>query len=267
LPATDLGLLVEAAEAAGRIALRHFGRSPETWAKDDGAGPVTEADLEIDRMLRAELLAARPGYGWLSEETEDGPERLAAERAFVVDPLDGTRAFLAGEPSFAHSLAVVERGRVTAGVVHLPKLGRTYTAALGQGARRDGVPIRASGREAVEGARVLAPANNFRPEHWPGGMPRVARHFRPSIAYRLCLAAEGRFDAMLTLRETWEWDVAAGSLAAAEAGATVTSARGEVPTFNREVPRLAGILAAGPALHRALMERLRPGADREEGPA
>jgi myo-inositol-1(or 4)-monophosphatase len=264
LPAADLKLLVEAAEAAGRIALRHFGRRPEIWDKADGAGPVTEADLEIDRMLRAELLAARPGYGWLSEETEDGPERLEAERAFVVDPLDGTRAFIAGEASFAHSLAVVERGLVTAGVVHLPKLGRTYTAALGQGAWRDGVPIRASGRETVEGARVLAPSANFRTELWPGGMPLVARHFRPSIAYRLCLAAEGRFDAMLTLRETWEWDVAAGSLAAAEAGAIVTSAAGEAPAFNRAVPRLAGIVAAGPVLHRALMERLCPETARGE---
>ncbi len=259
MPATDLGLLVEAAEAAGRIALRHFGRSPETWVKEGGAGPVTEADLEIDRMLRAELIGARPDYGWLSEETEDGPARLEAERAFVVDPLDGTRAFIAGEGNFAHSLAVVERGRVTAGVVHLPKLGRTYTAALGQGARRDGVPIRASGQAEADGARVLTPSHSLRPEHWPGGVPRVSRHFRTSIAYRLCLAAEGRFDAMLTLRETWEWDVAAGSLAAAEAGAVVTTATGEAPVFNRAVPRLPGIVAAGPALHRALMARLRPG--------
>ena len=80
-------------------------------------------------MLRRRLLAARPGYGWLSEESEDGPARLAAARVFIVDPIDGTRAFLAGERAWAHSLAVAEAGRVVAGVVHLPALGRIYAAA------------------------------------------------------------------------------------------------------------------------------------------
>ncbi len=256
MPATDLVLLTEAAEAAGRIALRYFGQRPQTWEKGGGAGPVTEADLEIDRMLRTELRAARPDYGWLSEETEDGPARLTAERAFIVDPLDGTRAFLAGEPSFAVSLAVAEQGRVTAGVVHLPKLGRTYAAAAGQGARRDGALIHPSGVVRLDGATVLAPKNNFVPEYWPNGVPAIRRHFRPSLAYRLCLAAEGRFDAMLTLKDTWEWDVAAGTLIAAEAGAVVTTREGEAPVFNRELPHLPGIVVAGKALHAQIMARL-----------
>lgn len=256
MPASDLALLVDAAEAAGRIALRYFGQRPQTWEKGGGAGPVTQADLEIDRMLRTELRAARPDYGWLSEETEDGPARLEAERTFIVDPLDGTRAFLAGEKSFAISIAVADRGRVTAGVVHLPKLGRTYAAAEGQGAWRDGERIRPSDVRILEGATILAPRNNFVPEYWPQGIPAIRRHFRPSLAYRLCLAAEGRFDAMLTLRDTWEWDVAAGTLIAAEAGAVVTTRDGDAPVFNRELPRLPGVVVAGQALHAEILARL-----------
>ena len=252
----DLALLRDAAEAAGRIALRHFGQGPETWDKGGGAGPVTEADLEIDRMLRAELRAARPDYGWLSEETEDGPERLDRPRVFIVDPLDGTRAFLNGEPNFAHSLAVADNGLITAGIVHLPKLGRTYAAASGRGAHRDGIRIGPTGAAHLPGATVLAPKNNFAPEHWRGGTPAIKRHFRASLAYRLCLAAEGRFDAMLTLKDTWEWDVAAGSLIASEAGAVVTTRTGEPPTFNRTHPQLPGIVAAGPKLHAAILARL-----------
>jgi myo-inositol-1(or 4)-monophosphatase len=256
LPGHDLALLAAAAEAAGAIALRHFGAAPEVWDKPGGAGPVSAADLEIDRMLRAELGAARPGYGWLSEESDDGPERLTAERVFVVDPIDGTRAFLKGEASFSHALAVVEAGRVVAGVVHLPKLGRTYAASEGGGATLNGAPIRPSAREAIDEATVLSNAASFAPELWPGGVPRMRRHFRPSLAYRLCLLGEGRFDAMLTLKDTWEWDVAAGDLIAREAGVAVTTRVGERPRYNNPRPQVAGVIAAGPPLHAAILARL-----------
>jgi myo-inositol-1(or 4)-monophosphatase len=195
--------LEDAARAAGEIALRHFERGFEVWEKPGGQGPVTAADLEIDRMLRAELLAARPEYGWLSEESLDGAERLAAERVFVVDPIDGTRAFVARERAWGHSLAVSEKGRVTAAVVHLPRLGRTYAAAAGAGATVNGRPIAASARAELDGARVLANAAALDQANWRGRPPRLERHMRPSLAYRLCLAAEGRFDAMLTFRDLW----------------------------------------------------------------
>jgi myo-inositol-1(or 4)-monophosphatase len=255
LPEADLPLLEEAARAAGALALAHLGRA-EAREKPGGHGPVTEADLAVDRMLRAELTAARPGYGWLSEESEDGPARLAAERIFIVDPIDGTRAFVAGRRAWAHALAVAEHGRVVAAVVHLPMLGRTYAAALGGGARLNGAPIAASAREALEGAQVLASGNQMDPGLWPGGVPQIQRHFRPSIAYRLCLAAEGRFDAMFTFRDTWEWDVAAGDLIAREAGAVVTTRHGHPPAYNRPAPILPGVIAAAPALHAAILARI-----------
>ncbi|MGB3280066.1 MAG: inositol monophosphatase family protein, partial [Pseudorhodobacter sp.] len=108
----DLDLLVSAALEAGSIALRYFKREPQTWEKGDGAGPVTEADLAVNTMLAQRLRAARPGYGWLSEETPDNTARLAARRVFIIDPIDGTRAFIDGQDSFAHSLAIAEDGKV-----------------------------------------------------------------------------------------------------------------------------------------------------------
>ncbi len=228
--------------------------------KPDGAGPVTEADLAVDAMLRAELMAARPDYGWLSEESEDGPARLTARRVFIIDPIDGTRAFVAGQKAWSHALAIAEEGRLVAGVVHLPMLGKTYAAARGHGARRNGAVISASTRPAVEGARVLANAGQMDPGFWPGGVPAVERMFRPSIAYRLCLVADGTADAMVTFRETWEWDLAAGALIAAEAGAVISDARGGPVTYNRPHPGVGGVLAAGPAVHRALVDRARVGA-------
>lgn len=248
----DLALLEEAAHAAGRIAVARVANPGEVRQKEGGLGPVTDADLAVDRMLRERLLAARPGYGWLSEESEDGPARLAATRVFIVDPIDGTRAYLAGERAWAHSLAVAEGGRVVAAVVHLPMLARTYAATLGGGARLNGAAIRASVRSTLDGARVLATAAQMDARFWPGGAPPVERMFRPSIAYRLCLVADATADAMLSFRDTWEWDLAAGALIAAEAGAVVTDARGAALAYNRPHPVLAGVLAGAAGVHRAL---------------
>jgi myo-inositol-1(or 4)-monophosphatase len=255
-PERELELLGTAALAAGEIALRHFGKALGVVDKPGGAGPVTAADLEIDRMLRAELTAARPGYGWLSEESEDTPARLARGRVFVVDPIDGTRAFIAGEKSWSHSLALVEDGRVVAGVVHLPMLGRTYRAALGGGATANGRAIGVSARADLEDARVLATATQLDPSHWRGDTPRLERHMRPSLAYRLCLAAEGRFDAMLTFRDSWEWDVAAGDLIASEAGAVVTDRTGAALVYNNAHPQVPGVIVAGATLHAAILARV-----------
>ena len=256
MPERDLALLTDAALRAGEIALRYWKQEPKAWDKGGGHGPVTEADLAVNDMLAVMLRAARPVYGWLSEETEDSAERQTAERVFIVDPIDGTRAFLAGEETFAHSLAVAEGGRVTAAVVYLPALDRLYTACDHGPALCDGVPIAASPQTGVAGARVLATQSNFAPELWPGGVPDVKRSFRTSLAYRLCLVAEGRFDGMLTLRDAWEWDIAAGALIAERAGARVTDRHGATIRFNAPHPQAAGVFAAGPGLHAGLMARL-----------
>ena len=112
--AAELLLLLDHARAAGEIARVHHRTDVATWEKDGGAGPVTEADIAIDRMLKAELTRAEPDYGWLSEETEDDVLRCEADRAFIVDPIDGTRAFMRGDDSFCHALAVVDKGEVVA---------------------------------------------------------------------------------------------------------------------------------------------------------
>lgn len=257
MPETDLSLLLDAARAAGKIALRHFRESPDHWDKGDGAGPVSVADIEIDRMLRAELTAARPDYGWLSEETEDDKARLSAPRVFVVDPIDGTRAFLQGHENFGHSLAVVENGRTIAGVVHMPARGETFAAVAGGGATLNGRPLRATARAEVEGARVLAAKPQLAPDRWPGGVPPVERHFRASLAYRLALVASGAFDAMITLRDCWEWDIAAGALICSEAGATVAGRDGRALAFNSPGRMTPGAIAGSGPLVQALVDRLR----------
>ena len=255
MPAHDLSLLEEAAREAGEIARSFWREDPQVWDKG-GDDPVSEADFAVDHHLRTRLLAARPDYGWVSEETEDHPSRLEKPRVFIVDPIDGTRSFVAGEKTWAHSLAVAENGRITAACVFLPVREKMYLAGYGQGATLNGAAVTATARDALDGATVLSPKVSFRPEHWKDAPPPVDRHFRPSLAYRMALVGEGRFDAMLTLRPAWEWDIAAGALIATEAGATVTDRHGALLTFNSPARQTAGVVAAGEPLHSALRQRL-----------
>jgi myo-inositol-1(or 4)-monophosphatase len=251
-PEAELALLVEAARTAGEIARKHFRAEPEIWTKSDDS-PVTEADIAIDRVLRTDLLAARPDYGWLSEETEDDATRLQAERVFILDPIDGTRAFIEGQTAFAHALAIAEAGEVIAGVVYLPMKDKLYAAARGLGATLNGTPIRVSAAAAPRGAQVLATKATLEERHWHGGPPPVTRVYRPSLAYRLALVAEGHFDGMVTFRDTWEWDIAAGAVLVREAGGALSDGTGETPVFNRATPHVPGLMAAPGALHRTLL--------------
>lgn len=256
MPARDLELLIQAARRAGEVASSFVGGALNVREKPDDQGPVTAADLAVNAMLERVLKDARPNYGWLSEESVHDPRRLKAERVFIIDPIDGTRSFIEGANTWAHSLAVAEHGKVIAGVVFLPMRDRIYTAALGHGAFCNGNPITPSARQEATGAEILLNKIALDPTQWKGSLPDIKRAFRPSLAYRQSLVAEGRFDAMLSFRDIWEWDVAAGTIILSEAGGVVSNITGGPMRFNNPVPNNAGVLAAGPALHHALLSHI-----------
>ncbi|NOD94133.1 3'(2'),5'-bisphosphate nucleotidase CysQ [Ruegeria sp. HKCCD4884] len=259
MPATDLSLLIDAALEAGKIATRYSGTQAQRWDKPDGAGPVTEADLAVNAMLEEQLRAARPGYGWLSEESEDTAERLECRSAFIIDPIDGTRSFAEGARTWAHSIAVADEGRVTAAVVYLPMRDLLYAAAQGKGATLNGETITTSAIADLQRSEILAAKPNLDTRHWRDGhVPHFERAYRPSLAYRMALVAQGRFDAMLTLRPSWEWDIAAGDLIIREAGGICSDRAGQPLVFNNAHPRLNGVIAANATLHEELSKRLDP---------
>ena len=211
-------------------------------------------------MLVEKLCAARPDYGWLSEESEDSDERLSKDRVFIIDPIDGTRSFAQGSKTWAHAIAVAEHGVVTAGVVFLPMRDLLYTASVGQGAFLNGNRMRPDWPNGMPDAQVLAARPTMNASHWkPGQIPAFNRAYRPSLAYRMALVAEGRFDGMLTLRPCWEWDIAAGDLILREAGAACTDRNGAALQFNNPHPKQNGVVAAGSELHDEIREALHPG--------
>jgi len=218
--ASDLALLREAAREAGRIAMRYFGQSPEVWLKD-GVSPVSEADLAVDRYLKGVLLNARPDYGWISEETVDERAAVKRSRAFVVDPIDGTRAFIAGQDQWCVSIAIVENGRPLAGVLECPARNELIEAGNGIGALQNGIAIHASLPGPGEQI-VIASARNMvtaLPESW---RDRVKIHpYVPSLAYRIAMVARGDIAGTFIRPNSHDWDLAAADLILSESGGAV----------------------------------------------
>jgi myo-inositol-1(or 4)-monophosphatase len=222
----------------------------------EGASPVTNADLAADALLKERLRAARPDYGWLSEETADDADRLSRRRLFVVDPIDGTRAFLNDKPWWAVSIAVVEGARPTAGVVFAPQLEETYAAAAGAGATLNGRPIHASAVTALEGCGMVADARLFALPRWREPWPSMRVAQRNSTAYRMCLVASGAFDAAVTLMSKHDWDLAAADLIGGEAGCFVGDATGAAFVYNGPRPVQANLICAAPGLAPLILDRV-----------
>ncbi|MBT1155046.1 3'(2'),5'-bisphosphate nucleotidase CysQ [Aminobacter anthyllidis] len=224
----ELELLRAAATEAGRIAMGFFRQSPEVWFKG-GNSPVSEADYAADHYLRDTLLAARPDYGWLSEETADNPDRLGARRTFVVDPIDGTRGFVEGRTAWCVSVAVVENGRSLAGVLECPARNETYWAVAGGGAFLNGAPLEV--REMGERIRIAGPKPMIdgMPAEWQDRLDREA--YIPSLAYRVAMIANGALDATFVKPNAHDWDIAAAELILTEAGGKLLDRHGNKLAF------------------------------------
>ena len=244
--AAALVALVEAARLGGETALPFFRPGERTSAEiayKAGDSPVTAADLAVDRVLARGLKTTFPQAGWLSEETEDAPDRLGKRQLLVLDPIDGTRAFMAGDPVWTVALALVEDGQPIAGVVHAPALRETFAASVGRGAKLNGRPIRASSFASLAGARVAGPKPAVMAFAQRAGFePELAPRMR-SLAYRLVCVAAGRVEIALASAHSHDWDIAAADVILREAGAGLTENGREV-SYNQPHTRHDPLLAA-----------------------
>jgi myo-inositol-1(or 4)-monophosphatase len=258
--AQALAALVEAARLGGEIAMRDFASGAKTGANvhyKDGGSPVTSADLAVDRFLRARLGAEFPEAGWLSEETTDNTARVARSALVIADPIDGTRAFVAGDPRWAVSIAFAIEGRVVAGVVHAPALGETYAASLGKGAALNGAPIRASGRASLAGARIGGPRPLVAALAGAALGDLLEEPKIPSLAYRLARVASGSLDGALASANSHDWDIAGADILLSEAGAGLCDPEGRPLSYNRPETRHGPLAAAPLALLPELVSALR----------
>ncbi|MEH3117958.1 MAG: 3'(2'),5'-bisphosphate nucleotidase CysQ [Methylorubrum populi] len=257
-------VLHDAMREAAALALPFFRKGAQTsarvWSKAGGS-PVTEADVAVDTFLKVRLSQIEPRAAWLSEETSDDPVRLGHDLVWIVDPIDGTRAFLSGHPDWSIAVALLREGEPVLGSVFAPAIGDFYEAVVGEGATLDGAAIRASSQDGLEAARITGPkpmqdrllngAARLGPRPSVTVVERV-----PSLALRLARVAEGRIDLGLVSRDARDWDLAAADLIVREAGGGVCSLDGGPAVYNRPEPRHGELIAAPLSLRETALAAL-----------
>jgi myo-inositol-1(or 4)-monophosphatase len=262
LPDDDRGIdrvdvrdrLAAAVREAGALALKTFRGELRSWTKGSSS-PVSEADLAVDALLRERLLAIREA-GWLSEESEDDATRLHHQDVWVVDPIDGTRAYLAGLADWSISAALVNAGRPVVAAVYAPVTDELFLSTAGGGATVNGLRIRASGGDQLAGAKFSGAKRRL--ERLAEIEPRIAIAPRvPSLALRLARVASGALDGTFTAPNSHDWDLAAADLLVHEAGGVMTTLTGQALTYNRPQPVHGALVAAGRARHAVLLGVIR----------
>jgi myo-inositol-1(or 4)-monophosphatase len=238
----DQELLLAATREAGAVALRFFRSGVKSWNKKPN-DPVSEADMAVDALLRETLLQARPSYGWVSEESERVPAQNGD--VWVVDPIDGTRAFIEHKPEFAICVALLRGSRPVLATIFNPASDEFFDAMAGGGARLNGKPIQASGHGSLNEARFLASRRTFERHGWISRTAKADFAYRNSIAYRMALVAAGRFDAAISLTEKSDWDVIAADLLVHEAGGRVATADGTPLSYGIDRYRHPSVIATG----------------------
>ncbi|MFC1456727.1 inositol monophosphatase family protein [Microvirga arabica] len=242
----------EAARRAGDLALSYFRAGGQTAAKlwyKGGSSPVTEADIALDTFLKTHLGELLPQAAWLSEETADDPVRLGHSLVWIVDPIDGTRAFASGHPDWAVSIALVRDGKPILGVLHAPVHDRLYEARFGEGAWSNGEKLRLPEAEILSGpARVAGPKPLVdRLEQHINPLERLPKV--PSLALRLARVADGSIDIGLVSAHAQDWDIAAADLILQEAGGRLTGLDGTIPVYNKPAPSHDEMIAVASRLH------------------
>jgi myo-inositol-1(or 4)-monophosphatase len=248
------GQLAQAVREAGDLALTTFNASLKHWIKGKDS-PVSEADIAVDNLLRERLLAIVPDAGWLSEETEDDPARLSKRQVWVVDPIDGTRAYIAGLVDWTISAALVEDGRPIVAALFAPAENEFFSAIVDKGAVCNGQQISATEGESLEGARLSGPRRTV--EQLAVAVPSIMALPRVhSLALRFARVAQGRLDAALSGGSSHDWDLAAADLLVHEASGALTTLAGDRILYNQPEPVHGPLVAAGRLRHQALRKAL-----------
>ena len=216
---------VDIVRAAGALTLDWFNR-PDLAVEHKGDGsPVTEADLAAETLIRARLELEFPGDAVIGEEHQDTDG--SSGRTWVIDPIDGTKAFTKGVPLYSNLLALVDAHGPAVGVINLPALGETIWAGRGRGAFHNGRACRVSDHSKVEGSYVCTSGFGY----WPPAALRAVMEasvvFRTwGDAYGYALVATGRAEAMID-PQAYPWDLAPMAVILAEAGGSYTTFSGE----------------------------------------
>ena len=251
----DAALLVDTVREAGALALSLFRTELKNWTKG-ASSPVSEADIAVNDLLENRLRSATPEYGWLSEESVDDEKRLGKSLVWIVDPIDGTRGYLAGREDWCVSVALVEDASPVLAAVFVPASDKFFFAIRGQGAARNDVPVYAAAGAELDFSRVAGPKPLV--ERLSLTSEDIVLHPRiGSLALRLCRVAQGSLDAAFAGGQSRDWDLAAANLIVQEANGRMTALSGEAIEYNRREVTHGVLVAAGRDRHARIVEHFR----------
>jgi myo-inositol-1(or 4)-monophosphatase len=251
----DSALLVTAVREAGALGLSLFRTELKNWIKG-ASSPVSDADIAVNDLLEKRLRSATPDYGWLSEESAENSARLERRLVWIVDPIDGTRNYLAGKEDWCVSVALVEGASPLLAAVFAPSSDEFFFAARGQGASCNGVPLRATSGTGLDFSRVAGPKPLV--ERLRKTTNEIVLHPRiGSLALRLCRVADGRLDAAFAGGQSRDWDLAAADLIVQEADGNMTALSGDAILYNRPEVTHGVLVAAGRDRHAEIIEHFR----------
>ena len=251
----DAALLTDAVREAGALALSLFRTELKNWTKGTSS-PVSEADIRVNDLLESRLRAATPDYGWLSEESVDDEARLGKRLTWIVDPIDGTRGYLAGREDWCVSVALVEDATPLLAAVFVPASDEFFFATRGRGARRNDVALSASPGAELDFSRVAGPKPLV--ERLSRSSGEIVLHPRiGSLALRLCRVAQGSLDAAFAGGQSRDWDLAAANLIVQEANGNMTALSGDPILYNRREVTHGVLVAAGRDRHARIVEHFR----------
>jgi myo-inositol-1(or 4)-monophosphatase len=251
----DTSLLADTVREAGALALSLFRTELKNWTKG-ASSPVSEADIRVNDLIQKQLRSATPDYGWLSEESVDDEQRLGKHLVWVVDPIDGTRGYLAGREDWCVSVALVEDASPVLAAVFAPASDEFFFAARGQGAALNDVPVYATPGAELDFSRVAGPKPLV--ERLSRSSDEIILHPRiGSLALRLCRVAQGSLDAAFAGGQSHDWDLAAANLIVQEANGSMTALSGEAIRYNRRDVTHGVLVAAGRDRHARIVEHFR----------
>ena len=254
----DAALLADTVREAGALALSLFRTDLKNWTKG-ASSPVSEADIAVNDLLENRLRSATPDYGWLSEESADDEQRLGKHLVWIVDPIDGTRGYLAGREDWCVSVALVEDATPVLAAVFVPASDEFFFAMRGQGAALNDVPVCAAAGTELDFSRVAGPKPLV--ERLSRSGDDIVLHPRiGSLALRLCRVAQGSLDAAFAGGQSRDWDLAAANLIVQEANGRITALSGDTILYNRREVTHGVLVAAGRDRHASIVEhfRIRP---------
>jgi myo-inositol-1(or 4)-monophosphatase len=253
--ARDAALLRDSVREAGALALSLFRTELKNWTKG-ASSPVSEADIRVNDLLERRLRSATPDYGWLSEESVDDDARLGKQLIWIVDPIDGTRGYLAGREDWCVSVALVEDASPVLAAVFVPASDEFFFAMRGQGAALNDVPVCAATGSELDFSRVAGPKPLV--ERLSRSVDDIVLHPRiGSLALRLCRVAQGSLDAAFAGGQSRDWDLAAANLIVQEANGRMTALSGDTILYNRREVTHGVLVAAGRDRHARIVEHFR----------